>query len=94
MAIKDFVEKRFELECDCGCSRFSITRYDFGIDDDSISLSHYMRSWDAKAHPVRKGFSQMFKMIWCAITGKEYYFYDVVIDENELQKFKEFVAGL
>ena len=94
MSLKEHEEKRFDLECECGCSRLSITRYNFGDDDKSISLSHFMRSWDANAYPIRQGFRQMFKMIWCAITGRKFYFYELIIEEEELQKFKEFVASL
>lgn len=37
---------------------------------------------------------EKIKRIWYIITGKEYCYFDVLIDENELQEFKKFVASL
>lgn len=37
---------------------------------------------------------EKIKRIWYIITGKEYCYFDVLIDEDELQEFKKFVASL
>lgn len=34
------------------------------------------------------------KRIWYIIIGKEYCYFDILIDKNELQEFKDFVARL
>ena len=37
---------------------------------------------------------EKLKRIWFIITGKEYCYFDILIGEEELQAFKEFVSGL
>lgn len=42
----------------------------------------------------RMSFKEKLKRIWYIIIGKEYCYFDILIDKDELQKFKEFVAKL
>jgi hypothetical protein len=86
--------KEFEFDCECGCSKLQVSYNEWGDGDTDIDLSHYTHSWGAHAHPVRRGFKQMFKLIWCAITGKEYLFYDMIIPKDRLEEFKKWVAEL
>lgn len=37
---------------------------------------------------------EKIKRIWYIIVGKEYCYFDILIDKDELQEFKEFVAKL
>jgi len=37
---------------------------------------------------------EKLKRIWFIIRGREYCYFDILIDEEELQKFKEFVTRL
>jgi len=59
-----------------------------------VIISHNVPSFYAYQQPIRKYFKRMFEMIWCAITGKEFSFFEVVIDTDKLAKFKKFVASL
>lgn len=92
MSIKDYTDKTLELECDCGCSLLQVSY--FFDDDPEIIVSHYISSWYANSHSIRKGLGQTFKMIWCAITGKRYQFYEIVIGNEQLEEFKKFVTSL
>ncbi len=37
---------------------------------------------------------EKLKRIWYIIRGKEYCYFDILIDKNELQEFKQFVARM
>lgn len=37
---------------------------------------------------------EKIKRIWYIIRGKEYCYFDILIDKDELQEFKEFVAKI
>jgi hypothetical protein len=84
------IEKVFQLFCDC---RNESLRFGYW-DDGTIFVSHYTQSFYAYQRPVYNRIKTMFKEIWNAITGKEYLHYELVIDKDRLQDFKEFVAEL
>jgi hypothetical protein len=86
------IDKKFEFECTCGCSSLVFT--DWNDDDlDIISISHRVRSW-GNQRPVRKALKQMFKLIWCAITGQQFWFYELVVERSRLEDFKRFVNSI
>jgi hypothetical protein len=86
-------DKTFELTCSCGCSKLVASYWD-DDDYDAVALMHYSHSWRENSRPVRRGLKQMFSLIWCALVGKEYLFYDVVIERDRLDEFKKFVESL
>jgi hypothetical protein len=59
--------------------------------DNVIYLEHYIHSFYANQRPIGTYFRRMFKMIWCAISGKEYTFFEIVIDQKKLEEFKKFI---
>jgi hypothetical protein len=95
--LKNVKRKQFLLNCE-GHDEYLVVDYvDYNDDDQEILyLSHVIPSFYAYQRPFRDHLRRMFKMIWSAITGKEYSFFDIVIysKDGELQKFKEFVASL
>jgi len=89
--------KEFVLNCE-GMDEslvFNFVNYDDG-DETIMYLSHVIPSFFANQRPFRNYLRRMFRMIWCAISGKEYAFFDIVIysDSGKLEEFKKFVAEL
>ena len=94
--MENTMRKKFVLECE-GYDEYLVADYvDYNDEDQILYLSHVIPSFYAYQRPFRNYLRRMFTMIWAAITGKEYSFFDIVIYEKdgELQKFKEFVASL
>ena len=85
-------DKTFNLECD-GLDE-SLTFSFWDDEDDVIILEHNIMSFYAHQRPIRTYFERMFKMIWCALSGKEYRFFEIIIDKEKLEEFKKFIADL
>jgi hypothetical protein len=84
------ITKKFNLDCMAYDENLS-----FAFDDDNtLFISHSIRTFYAFQRPFLFTLYRKFKMIWAAITGKEYAFYEIVIDAEQLQDFKKFVAFL
>ena len=83
-------DKTFILKCDGLDESLEFSFWE----DDCIILEHSIMSFYAYQRPIRDYFTRMFKMIWCALSGKEYNFFEIVIDKEKLEEFKKFVAGL
>jgi hypothetical protein len=84
--------KTYHLECS-GLDEDLKFEYD-PEDEWALILSHNIMSFYSLQNPIRKRFERMFQMIWCALTGKEYRFFEIVIMKEDFQKFKDWVAEL
>ena len=83
-------EETFLLDCDCGCSFLRFV-YD---EEWGMLLDHFVMSFYSKQQNIGDRIRNALKMIWCAITGKEFHLYEIVIDPKDLERFKKFVANL
>lgn len=84
--------KTYHLECS---GMDEDLKFEYDPDDEwMLILSHNIMSFYADQNPIRKRFERMFKMIWCAITGKEYRFFEIVIKKEDFPEFKKWVAEL
>lgn len=89
-------DKSFTLECN-GLDESLTFTYDENSrypESNCFYLSHNIQTFYAYQQPVRDYFRRMFKMIWCALSGKEYRFFEIVILPEQLDDFKKFVAEL
>jgi len=85
--------KKFNLECSCGCG--SLTFEYFDDEKDEISISYNLPAWYAYQTSTWERFKNAIKIIWAIVRGKEYRFYEVLIDDMKiLDEFKKFVAEL
>lgn len=87
-----FVEnKRFSktiiVRCDCGCGQLEITQFDDGY----AFLGYSSRQ---SSSPIKSAIYDRLKMIWCAITGKEYLLYDVIIPSEKIAELKSAISQL
>jgi len=96
--LKDPKENKIEIDinCYCGCGVLEIGQW---IDEDGdfgdVTISHKTRSWEAYSWSPLNIIKRRFNMIWNILIGKEYYFYEVLIqNKSELRKLKEFVNSL
>jgi hypothetical protein len=82
--------KEIIVPCDCGCSILT-----FEKDEDSIIVSHYGSSWYSKQDTFWSNFKESVKMIWMIVRGKKFHLYDIIIANDDIEKFnrvmKEFV---
>ena len=89
MRTKEEVISKFICECSCGCSELQFDQWK----DDGISfISLVVPAWHASGYT---GFKNALKIIWTVLRGKQYYFYEIVIEDNDtLRRLKEFVANM
>jgi hypothetical protein len=59
----------------------------FEDENDALYISHYVSSFYAGQKPILK---DRIRMALCALSGKEFRLYDVVLQDEYLEKFKEF----
>ena len=82
-----------DLKCSCGCSSLEVDYWD--DDDGFIFLSHKISSWRALQGSFLTRLKDRLKILWSIAIGKEYYFYEIVLDSREkVVEFKNFVAKI
>lgn len=91
MEVKEELISKFTYECSCGCGELQFSQWK----DDGIAFISYMVPAWVAAQGEYGGFKNALKIIWNLIRGKEHYFYEITIEDNEtLHRFKEFVANM
>ena len=72
--------------CKCGCGNGVLLKFD--KDDEDLSLQ--LVSDNFYAYQKCK-FLEKLKRIWYIIIGKEYCYFDLLMDKEETKEFKDFV---
>ena len=86
--IEDYYTQ-MELPCSCGCGALRVAQ---DKENQAVLLSYIIPAWYAGAF---SGWKKALSLIWHILTGKQYYFYEVIIDDNlTLRRFKDFVANI
>ena len=89
MKNKEELFNKFVYECSCGCTEL---HFDQWKDDGVAFISLMTPAWNAGKY---SGFKNALKIIWTVLRGKQYYFYEIVLEDNgKLNEFKEFVANM
>jgi hypothetical protein len=90
------MKKDIFVECSCGCSIITIAESDvFGDGQNTIFISHYGNSFGDKQTGLWDIIKRRFKLVWCGLTGKEYFLWEIVLDkESQVKDFKDAVAAL
>lgn len=78
--------------CKCGCGEGVILKAD--NDDHELSLQFVSDNFYLMQNKGKMSLKEKLKRIWFIIRGKEYCYFDILINEEKLQEFKEFVARL
>ena len=84
--------KTYHLECS---GMDEDLKFEYDPDDEwMLILSHNTATFYSRQNPIREYFKRMFEMIGCAISGKEYRFFEIVIKKEDFPEFKKWVAEL
>lgn len=93
MFMKDKNNESCALYCSCGCTDGVILKVDKDDDWNTIELS--LVSDNFYLHSQNKiSFKDKLKRIWNIIKNEEYYYFDIMIEEEDLKEFKEFVNNI
>lgn len=85
-------ENGYVTFCKCGCGNGVIFKFD--NEDGELSVHLVSDNYYFKQDKGKMSFREKLRRIWHIIVGKEYCYFDILIDKNELQEFKEFVTRL
>lgn len=85
-------ENEFITFCKCGCGNGIVLKAD--NEDEEVSLQIVSDNFYSMQNKGKMSIKEKIKRIWCIIKGKEYCYFDILIEKDELQEFKEFVAKL
>jgi hypothetical protein len=83
----------FELRCDCGCGKLQFTRWE-DDKDFALFIEYFYPMFYAKQQNIFSVLVERLKFVWFILRGKEYSLYDLVLTEDDLKRFKEWVASL
>ncbi len=83
-----FGNKELYVPCTCGCTTLRIHRYK---EDGDWWISSYVREMDSLQQNVWRTFVHRFKLMWNIFRGKEYWFYDIVVSDKNMQEFMDYV---
>lgn len=78
--------------CKCGCGNGIVLKFDNA--DDELSMQLVSDNYYSIQNKGKMSLKEKLQRIWYIIMGKEYCYFDILIDKDELQEFKEFVAKL
>lgn len=94
--IKEYKEiGRVDINCSCGCSSLAIEQWQGENGPEEIFIAHKISSFYALQQPGWTKFKEMIKAIWCFLRGKEYYFFELVLNtKKQIIDFKKAVAQL
>lgn len=85
-------EDEYITFCKCGCRNGVILKFD--NEDEELSVQLVSDNFYFRQNKGRMSFKEKMRRIWYIVTGKEYCYFDILIDKDELQDFKEFVVKL
>lgn len=83
-------EFEFVTFCKCGCGNGIVLKAD--NENEEVSLQIVSDNFYTMQNKGKMSIIEKIKRIWYIITGKEYCYFDILINKDELQIFKEFVA--
>ena len=89
---REYEETVVNVRCSCGCGVFTIYALDLGGKKDKENWDYYglyYKLSHGKASTIRKALAEKAKLLWCVLTGKEYIFYDISLEKEDLEKFQD-----
>lgn len=91
VVVEDLVTK-FNYECSCGCGEMVFSQWK---DDGVAFISYNIPAFVAYQNGTWDNIKRRVKIIWNILLGKEYRFYEIVIESNKiLNDFKRFVSEM
>jgi hypothetical protein len=90
--MKETLITKFDVDCDCMCGQLQFSQFK----DDGIALISYnIPAFDAYQNGTWEIIKRRAKIIWNVLLGKDYRFYEVLIEDNKtLNDFKRWVSEM
>ena len=79
------------LYCSCGCSNGVHLKFK---KDLVCELSLVSDIYYSKTEPLWTRFKEKCRRIWYIIRNKEYCYFNIFVEKEDLEEFKEFVSNL
>ena len=90
--IGDSEEKQIIVECECGTHLFKIISYN---DSEEIYFDIWSSNFcNKQKKPILSKISNKIKMIWFAITGKEYRLEDFILNKKDVNSLIEALQNI
>jgi hypothetical protein len=92
MKNKEEIISKFWFDCSCGCGELVFSQWK---DDGMAFISYHIPAFYAYQRNLWTTIKHRAKIIWNILRGKEFYLYEIVIEDNEtLKRFKKFVSEM
>lgn len=92
MFLKNKNEERFGFYCSCGCNQGVVLKAD--KDDCGVFLSLVSDAFYLELQTGMRRFKNKCIRIWSIIRNKEYTYFNIYVDPDDVERFKEFVYRL
>ncbi len=92
MKIKEEIISKFYYECSCGCGVLEFSQWK---DDGIAFISYNIPAFYAWQYGTWDRIKRSVKIIWNILLGREYVFYEIVIEDNKtLKEFKKWASEM
>jgi hypothetical protein len=85
-------DKNFELWCNCRTEHLEFNWFD--DDDQELLISHFIDSFYAEQNGIFNIIWTRIKNAWMMLRGKQFFAFEILINKEQLQEFKDFVKEL
>jgi hypothetical protein len=82
------MDQKLLVQCDCGCGILQLEKFDWDGQEE-LTISYNLPAFYAYQSPGTYSIKERLKLIWAAITGKQYRLYEIIIDGKNLEDFKQ-----
>ena len=90
-----YKDNSFDVSCSCGCSLMRVSQYKSKKGFEEVYIESFIPSFYALQTPGWNKFKNALKMIWCILRGKEYWLFEIVVNQKEsIIALKKAVASL
>ena len=93
---REYRKEVIDIPCECGHGIVSIHAYDFHEDGEQ-GWDYYLLYYELscrKRPSVWGSLKERAKLFWCILSGKEYMFYDIVLQREDLIKLRDDIDDL
>lgn len=79
------------IQCDCGCGIIDITQFK---DDNVVYIGYLKQGFYQHQTPIFRSIYEYLRSVWYAIRGKDYLFYDMMLQPKNVKELKNAIASL
>ncbi len=85
-------KNEFFIQCKYGCHNGLIFTWE--KDEESLWINVVESKWYSSQRGLLRRIKEKLRRLWFVLRGKEYSLFEMVVDGDKLEEFKEFVASL